>query len=106
MTSKGCLLIYAIGTLVIGAALFFADAVGARDDGSDDSLRQPDLKSWSNKIPPAKRFVVLPDFHNQAVLDRETGLVWEQSPSSTDTWSGIPSARVRCTSRTTGGRKG
>ena len=39
-----------------------------------------------------------------AVRDNETGLVWEQSPSTTATaWS---SARFQCTGRTTGGRTG
>ncbi len=60
--------------------------------------------SWAQKLPAATRFVVLTDWNSQAVLDRETGLVWERSPVITlHDWNG---ARVECLSRTTGGRKG
>ncbi len=37
--------------------------------------------SWDQQIPAAQRFVVLSNWGNAAVLDRETGLVWERSPS-------------------------
>lgn len=50
------------------------------------------------------RFIVLSNMNSEAVLDRETGLLWEKSPLTTaHTWS---NARFQCTSRTTGGRKG
>jgi len=43
--------------------------------------------SWSRKIPcdvgNCPRFEVLADFNNEAVLDKETGLVWEKSPDAT-----------------------
>ena len=39
------------------------------------------LKSWSRKIPNARRrFEVLHQFNDEAVLDRETQLVWEHAP--------------------------
>ena len=46
----------------------------------------------------------LTDWNSDAVLDRETGLVWEKMPlQPTQTWF---NARMQCTTRTTGGRKG
>lgn len=50
--------------------------------------------SWSRLLPAGERFVVLADFDNQAVLDRNTGLVWEKSPNpATFSWT---TARIAC----------
>ena len=58
--------------------------------------------AWSQTLPAAQRFV--PVLGGAAELDKETGLVWEQSPATTiHTWL---AARFECTSRTVGGRKG
>jgi hypothetical protein len=66
--------------------------------------------TWENQIDRKTRFRVLNDFNDAAVLDRETGLVWEQSPdTSTRNWF---NALVRCyqlevgVRRGVGGRKG
>src|SRR5689334_14083790 len=37
------------------------------------------ILAWDQKIPSATRFVVLTNWGSQAVLDRETGLVWQLS---------------------------
>ena len=74
-----------------------------------------DLESWDEKITKAsKRFTVLSAFNNEAVLDKETQLVWEKSPGETDGVPGITaadrlawaSARVHCLNKNVGGRKG
>lgn len=62
------------------------------------------IKNWQQAHPAAQRFVILPDFHNEAVLDRDTSLIWELSPRPTAvTWN---EARATCATRTTGGKKG
>ena len=67
--------------------------------------------SWSKKLPcdsqtNCPRFEVLADFNNEAVLDKETGLVWEKSPSNLD-WQGYwLNAKNFCNEKQTGGRLG
>jgi hypothetical protein len=64
-----------------------------------------DLRDWGRKFPTGERFVVLTQFNNEAVLDKETQLVWQASVSPvTATWS---QAYSRCQfSTATGGRRG
>jgi len=66
---------------------------------------RPHLKNWARKIANAKeRFVVLSTFSQEAVLDMETGLVWERSPSTKlGTWF---EAMGDCYSRIVGDRLG
>ena len=60
--------------------------------------------SWDQKLPASTRFVVLLDWNSEAVLDRETGLVWEQAPATVvQTWA---NARGACLNSSKGGRKG
>src|SRR5215813_9983343 len=60
--------------------------------------------SWDQTLPASTRFIVLSNMSNAAVLDRETGLVWEQSPSTHSfIWE---EAQRRCNGLTTGGRLG
>jgi len=58
--------------------------------------------SWDQTLPSSTRFIVLSNFNSQAVLDRETGLVWERSPSTTV--SGFTS--IECNNKTVGNRRG
>jgi hypothetical protein len=60
------------------------------------------LASWDQVIPDVSlRFDVLAAFDGDAVLDTETGLVWEKAPStSTLAWN---EARMHCRRREIGG---
>ena len=58
--------------------------------------------TWSQKLPAAQRFVLVLD--DAAVLDKETGLVWEKSPDTTKRdWN---TAINYCYNKTVGDRKG
>jgi hypothetical protein len=93
-----------LGVFSISIVLSFAQLGAALAGDLIDPATQPHLKSWSNIIPPAKRFVVLADFNNETVLDRETGLVWERSPDQNPrTWY---DAVRSCWLRQVGGRMG
>src|SRR4249920_1067083 len=55
-------------------------------------------------LPATQRFVILSAFNSEAVLDKETGLVWERSPQTTSArWS---VARRTCIEKSVGGQKG
>ncbi len=61
--------------------------------------------SWDQTFAPNTRFIVLSNFNNEGVLDRETGLVWQR------TWSGtflrdLNIAQASCVIRKLGGRAG
>lgn len=62
------------------------------------------LPAWSQTLPSSSRFLVLANMKGEAVLDRETGLVWDQSPHDLYiTWHGAVGA---CQASTRGGRMG
>jgi len=85
---------------VLGALLVCA---GLMIQPARAQTSQP-IPAWDHQIAGAGRFVVLADFANNAVLDLETGLVWERAPS-TATIDYFTGAR-QCLNNTTGGRKG
>jgi hypothetical protein len=64
-----------------------------------------DVRSWDKKInDSAKRFIVLSGLNSNAVLDKETQIVWERNPdNSSTTWFG---ARDACVRKEIGGRAG
>lgn len=66
--------------------------------GGNDTLR------WDQVLPAAQRFVILPAFNSDAVLDKETGLIWEKSPATTA--GNSSNARSTCANKAVGGRKG
>jgi len=59
---------------------------------------------WDQALPAAQRFVILTAFNSDAVLDKETGLVWERSPQTTAVSSS--NVRMACANKAVGGRKG
>jgi hypothetical protein len=63
-----------------------------------------DLRDWSRKFNVAsERFVKLASFNNQAVLDKETQLVWQVVPAAAGGWE---SAVHFCYASVAGGRSG
>ena len=62
------------------------------------------VPTWDKQINGPGRFKVLSKFGGAAVLDKETGLVWEQSASTAgETWF---DARFTCADKAVGGRLG
>jgi hypothetical protein len=60
--------------------------------------------SWDQTLPAATRFVVLSNMNAEAVLDRETGLVWRKTPDPAYVdWA---TALQNCLSAPAGGRYG
>jgi hypothetical protein len=60
--------------------------------------------SWDQTLPSSTRFIVLSNFASNAVLDRETGLVWQRSPNETPELR--QAAFRRCWTLNIGGRQG
>ncbi|NOS80244.1 MAG: DUF1566 domain-containing protein [Nitrospira sp.] len=90
---------------LMGLSLFVAAAIGSGPaqaaTGNGPYYAEP---AWAQKLPVATRFIELTDWSSAAVLDRETGLVWEKAPQVTaETWF---SARGTCANKTIGNRKG
>jgi hypothetical protein len=72
------------------------------------------LPSWDDRIDTPARFKVLTEFGNAAVLDKETGLVWERTPGDADGDGDVDETDKRfwvdavavCYDKTVGGRQG
>ena len=80
------------------------DQILAATKGSGGAAEDNHMLRWDQALPVAQRFVILPAFNSDAVLDNETGLVWEKSPQSTTVASS--NARLTCANKAIGGRKG
>jgi hypothetical protein len=83
-----------VALLALGAGTAFADSVGPY-------YATP---SWDQTLPSSTRFIVLSNFNSEAVLDRNTGLVWERSPPTNfGDWFTV---RLVCANKAVGGQKG
>jgi Protein of unknown function (DUF1566) len=60
--------------------------------------------SWDQTLPASTRFIILSNFNSEAVMDRETGLVWERSPDATR--RNRRQAAAVCHGKVIGARKG
>jgi hypothetical protein len=81
--------------------MFAAGPAGAQTTGVGPYYAMP---SWNQTLPSSTRFIVLSNMGSNAVLDRETGLVWERVPS-TETFAWL-NALSHCLDSNTGGRTG
>lgn len=69
-----------------------------------DALIADIIKNWQEAHPSAERFLILSEFRDEAVLDKDTSLIWEIAPQATSvTWN---EARLTCAKRVTGGQRG
>jgi hypothetical protein len=88
-----------------GAFLWYIRTWGGVDGawslGNLFTVNDP-VEAWSTKLPPSRRFTLVLD--SAAVLDNETGLVWQRVPSTSST--GLSLALLNCAAAGTGGRRG
>ena len=95
-----------MGALMLGGLLLAG--CGNNADGPTKSQGVPSglpgvAQNQVDPLPVAQRFVILPDFNSEAVLDKDTGLIWERSPQTTSVrWT---VARRACIGKNVGGRK-
>ena len=83
------------------AVIVAAACVGVTLAGTATAI---DLRDWGRKYPASERFAVLAQFDNEAVLDKETQLVWQRYGSN----DVLPqrNAYFRCAAAAIGGRMG
>ena len=75
---------YVLGTIIFAIVAFALSAANAQTTSNGPYYANP---SWDQKLQcdtqaTCPRFIVLSNWNSAAVLDRETGLVWERSPLS------------------------
>src|SRR6266404_9553604 len=97
-----------LGLMIVSWVGFAANPAGAATTAAGPYYANP---SWDQQLPASTRFVALSNWIDTAhpsggaaVLDREAGLVWEQSPSTSFfMWN---DAQSHCNVLKTGGRLG
>jgi len=94
--------------MIVAWVGFAANPAGAATTAAGPYYANP---SWDQQLPASTRFVVLSNWTDAAnpaggaaVLDRETGLVWEISPSTSG--FGWEDAQSHCNGLRTGNRLG
>ncbi len=98
----------AIAVSFIALAILLSGIISASDfklaatPGPDMKILDKIPPKWSQKLPISERFELVMD--GSAVLDKETGLVWEQSPNTiTRDWD---NACAHCCNNEVANRKG
>jgi uncharacterized protein DUF1566 len=102
---------FILGAMMLLAMVAFASPVlaGSKLDPPGPPSPEGTMKtldeipgSWHRILSASERFVVV--MNNEAVLDKETGLVWQRSPDTTPyDWQG---AQINCFGRSDGDRFG
>jgi hypothetical protein len=94
-------LMYTLGLIVLSVVAFATTPAEAQITSPGPYYATP---AWDQQLPASTRFIILSNWSSAAVLDRETGLVWEKSPSTVSmTWD---VAQGHCNGMATGNRKG
>jgi hypothetical protein len=96
-----------VGAAVLVGGLVLANyGAGVTPAGAQQGVA-PDsgvTAGWDSALPAAKRFIILSAFNHEAVLDKNTGLVWEQTPNaSTRIWF---LSAAYCVNKPVGGTRG
>lgn len=105
---KRSMLVLAVITAFVATGFLLPKLIGAGElepsapPGSTMKTLDQIPPTWSQKLDASERFELVLD--DAAVLDKETGLVWEQSPDTTT--RGWTSACNYCYGREVGNRKG
>ena len=99
-------LFYTLGAVALAIVAFAARPAGAQTTANGPYYATP---SWDQKLQcdtqtTCPRLIVLSNWNSAAVLDRETGLVWEKSPSTgLFEWF---NAQIKCNQLNVGNRRG
>ena len=94
------------GLIGLGVMAFGIDAATAQTTANGPYYATPswDQKLQCDTLATCPRFVVLANWNSEAVLDRETGLVWEKVPDAFErTWR---DASLHCAAERHAGRFG